>query len=64
LKIGYARAARLLDILEQKGIVGPLDGAKPREILRIHERDVEGEENNFKEETDFEEKDENGWKKI
>ena len=33
LRIGYARAARLLDILEEKGIVGPADGAKPREIL-------------------------------
>ena len=32
LKIGYARAARLLDILEQKGIVGPVDGAKPRKV--------------------------------
>lgn len=33
LKVGYARAARLLDILEEKGIVGPSQGAKPREIL-------------------------------
>lgn len=33
LRIGYARAARLLDILEEQGIVGPADGAKPREIL-------------------------------
>jgi DNA segregation ATPase FtsK/SpoIIIE, S-DNA-T family len=33
LRIGYARAARLLDILEEKGIVGPADGAKPREVL-------------------------------
>lgn len=32
LRIGYARAARLLDILEKQGIVGPADGAKPREI--------------------------------
>ncbi len=32
LRIGYARAARLLDILEEKGIVGPGEGAKPREI--------------------------------
>ena len=32
LKIGYARAARLLDMLEEKGVVGPADGAKPREI--------------------------------
>jgi S-DNA-T family DNA segregation ATPase FtsK/SpoIIIE len=32
LRVGYARAARLLDMLEDKGIVGPSDGAKPREI--------------------------------
>jgi len=33
LSVGYARAARLLDILEEQGIIGPADGAKPREIL-------------------------------
>lgn len=33
LKLGYARAARIVDLLEQNGIVGPGDGAKPREIL-------------------------------
>jgi S-DNA-T family DNA segregation ATPase FtsK/SpoIIIE len=33
LKVGYARAARLLDIMEEKGIVGPAKGSKPREIL-------------------------------
>ncbi|MBI2444585.1 MAG: DNA translocase FtsK 4TM domain-containing protein [Candidatus Magasanikbacteria bacterium] len=33
LKVGYARAARLLDELEEAGIVGPADGAKPREVL-------------------------------
>jgi S-DNA-T family DNA segregation ATPase FtsK/SpoIIIE len=33
LRGGYARAARLLDLLEQEGIIGPGDGAKPREIL-------------------------------
>lgn len=32
LKVGYARAARLLDIMEDKGIIGPGDGAKPREV--------------------------------
>lgn len=33
LRIGYARAARLLDILENEGVVGPADGAKPRDVL-------------------------------
>ena len=32
LKVGYARAARLLDILEDNGVIGPADGAKPREV--------------------------------
>jgi len=32
LRIGYARAARLIDVLEERGVVGPLDGAKPREV--------------------------------
>ena len=32
LKVGYARAARLLDIMESKGAIGPGDGAKPREV--------------------------------
>ncbi len=33
LKIGYSRAARLIDMMEENGIVGPADGSKPREIL-------------------------------
>lgn len=32
LRVGYARAARLLDILEEKGVIGPGEGAKPREV--------------------------------
>jgi S-DNA-T family DNA segregation ATPase FtsK/SpoIIIE len=32
LRVGYARAARLLDILEEKGVIGPGEGAKPRKI--------------------------------
>ncbi|MDO8739943.1 MAG: DNA translocase FtsK, partial [Candidatus Woesearchaeota archaeon] len=33
LRIGYSRAARLIDMLEEKGIVGPADGAKPRDVF-------------------------------
>lgn len=51
LKVGYARAARLLDLLEQEGFIGPADGAKPREILKAdlnsaasHDTEDEGEE--------------------
>ncbi|MEK7570454.1 MAG: DNA translocase FtsK 4TM domain-containing protein [Patescibacteria group bacterium] len=33
LRVGYARAARLLDLLEEQGVIGPGDGAKPREVL-------------------------------
>ncbi len=36
IKVGYARAARLLDELEEAGIVGPADGAKPREVFTEH----------------------------
>lgn len=38
LRVGYARAARLLDILEEKGVVGPGEGAKPREIYGVSEQ--------------------------
>jgi S-DNA-T family DNA segregation ATPase FtsK/SpoIIIE len=38
LKVGYARAGRIMDMLEAKGIVGPPDGSKPREV----EVDIEG----------------------
>jgi S-DNA-T family DNA segregation ATPase FtsK/SpoIIIE len=40
LKVGYARAARLLDLMESQGLIGPGDGAKPREVFeeKIDER--------------------------
>ncbi|OGE73990.1 MAG: hypothetical protein A3I07_04440 [Candidatus Doudnabacteria bacterium RIFCSPLOWO2_02_FULL_42_9] len=41
LRLGYARAARILDIMEDKGIVGPAEGAKPREVYGVSEGAVE-----------------------
>ena len=38
LKLGYARAARIIDQLEQKGIIGPFEGSKPRQVLISKER--------------------------
>jgi len=38
LRVGYARAARLLDMLEERGIVGPAQGAKPREVYVKEEK--------------------------
>lgn len=42
LRIGYARAARLMDMLEERGVVGPADGSKPREVISGH-TDAESE---------------------
>ena len=33
MKLGYARAARIVDELEERGIIGPYEGAKPRKVL-------------------------------
>lgn len=54
LRVGYARAARLLDILEEQGVIGPGDGAKPREILVpggvfSSDRGEAGQEDDFEE---------------
>ncbi len=43
LKLGYARAARLMDKLEERGVIGPGEGAKPREVLEKIERTETGE---------------------
>jgi len=69
LRIGYSRAARLIDMLEDKGIVGPADGAKPREVYADRGDSV----NNLKmipggglDETEdgSVEKEDGGWKKV
>jgi S-DNA-T family DNA segregation ATPase FtsK/SpoIIIE len=44
LRVGYSRAARLIDILEDKGVVGPADGAKPREVYGEQEEISEDKE--------------------
>lgn len=42
LRLGYTRAARMVDILEQRGLVGPADGAKPREVyMKVEPAGVE-----------------------
>jgi len=47
LRLGYARAARLVDTLEERGVVGPAEGAKPREVY-ISKEENEGQNNENK----------------
>lgn len=44
LRIGYSRAARVMDLLEERGVIGPQDGAKPRDVLIKNEVSEGGEE--------------------
>lgn len=44
LGIGYARAAKLIDMLEERGIVGPGNGAKPRDVLEVKPDSLSNEE--------------------
>lgn len=64
LRIGYARAARLLDMLEEKGVIGPGEGAKPREVFLASSQSFKNPpfENNGEEEEAGEEDEE--WKKV
>lgn len=34
LRVGYSRAARLMDMLEEKGVIGPAKGAEPRQVIK------------------------------
>jgi len=66
LRVGYARAARLLDILESKGVIGPAEGAKPREIYARPD-EMEEEESGDKESKadDIEEdRDDSSWEGV
>lgn len=48
LKLGYARAARIVDMMQERGVVGPYEGSKPRKVLitpeQLMEREANGEE--------------------
>jgi len=44
LRIGYARAARLIDMLEERGVVGPGEGAKPRQVYLATDNDDDKDE--------------------
>jgi S-DNA-T family DNA segregation ATPase FtsK/SpoIIIE len=57
-RIGYARAASLLDMLEMQGIVGPADGAKPRDVLIAKKEPLSDLDETVKENLDEEEKEE------
>ena len=60
LSVGYARAARLIDMLEERGVIGPGSGAKPRDIL-IGKTDDEKDNTASLEETASKMLDENGF---
>lgn len=52
LRIGYARAARLMDILEDRGVIGPADGARPRDVLTVSEPSDDTDQDEYEEETE------------
>jgi S-DNA-T family DNA segregation ATPase FtsK/SpoIIIE len=43
LRLGYTRAARIIDMMEQEGLIGPFEGSKPRKILIDREAWLEKE---------------------
>ena len=45
-KLGYNRAARIIDLLEERGIIGPVNGSKPREVLIKLDDSIEKEDSN------------------
>jgi len=56
LRIGYARAARLIDMLEERGVIGAGSGAKPREVIGAEARNMDTEtEEEYEENTESEE---------
>jgi S-DNA-T family DNA segregation ATPase FtsK/SpoIIIE len=62
LRIGYARAARLIDMMEEEGVVGPAEGAKPREVYGQSKAEERAEDDLS---TNSNEKENNdGWEKV
>ena len=53
LRVGYSRAARLMDLLEEKGVIGPQDGSRPRDILSHGDEDSEPERESMGEDGDL-----------
>jgi S-DNA-T family DNA segregation ATPase FtsK/SpoIIIE len=67
LRIGYSRAARLIDMLEDKGIVGAADGAKPREVFGENlgaNADLSGGSSGLDESEELPKEDGGDWKKV
>jgi S-DNA-T family DNA segregation ATPase FtsK/SpoIIIE len=53
LRIGYGRAARLIEEMEEQGIIGPADGARPREVLISSLADLGGGDDSSDETDEF-----------
>jgi S-DNA-T family DNA segregation ATPase FtsK/SpoIIIE len=53
LRIGYSRAARIMDLLEEKGVIGPADGSRPRDILSSMAAENRGETSMTPDEREF-----------
>lgn len=61
LRVGYNRAARLVDMLEEKGVIGPANGSKPREILSENISKAQSPDKFFSQEDEVEEKNDKKW---